>query len=91
MEPGKRDQVNLIWVLGGLYLIYTGGEMLYRIAAGEAELLVVSGLGGLAFLVIGGVMLCRECMSSFSSCERRKRSKKKQKEERLKVLITQYI
>ena len=25
-------------------------------AAGEAELLVVSGLGGLAFLVIGGVM-----------------------------------
>lgn len=70
MEPGKRDQVNLIWVLGGLYLIYTGGEMLYRIAAGEAELLVVSGLGGLAFLVIGGVMLCRE-WKAFQTQKRR--------------------
>lgn len=60
MKPGKRDQVNLIWALGGLYLLYTGAEMLYRLFAGKAELRAVSAVGGLVFLAVGGMMLFRE-------------------------------
>lgn len=60
MKPEKRDQVNLVWVLGGLYLVYTGCEMLYRLLAGEAEMAAVSGVGGLIFLLVGGLMLLRE-------------------------------
>ena len=63
MESGRGDRVNLIWLLGGMYLIYTGCEMIYGIIAGTAELKAVSGVGGLSFLLVGGLMLRREWMA----------------------------
>lgn len=58
----KSGKVNYVWVLAGGYLVYLGAQLLFGIPKSETPV-VVDLIAGLAFVVIGGLLLLREWKS----------------------------
>ncbi len=52
--------VNFVWPLAGGYLVYLGGKLLWMCYRGESSNMVLSTLAGIAFMVLGGLVILRE-------------------------------
>ena len=55
----KSGKVNYVWVLAGGYLVYLGAQLLFGIPKSETPV-ALDLIAGLAFVVIGGLLLLRE-------------------------------
>lgn len=54
----KNGKVNYVWVLAGGYLAYLGAQLLFGV--GKSETPMVGLIGGLVFVIIGGLLMLRE-------------------------------
>lgn len=54
----KSGKVNFVWVLAGGYLVYLGAQLLFGV--GKSETPMVGLIGGLVFVIIGGLLMLRE-------------------------------
>ncbi|MBQ7778703.1 MAG: hypothetical protein IJ396_07315 [Oscillibacter sp.] len=54
----KSGKVNYVWVLAGGYLAYLGAQLLFGVPKSETPM--VGLIGGLVFVVIGGLLMLRE-------------------------------
>ena len=54
----KSGKVNYVWVLAGGYLAYLGAQLLFGV--GKSETPMVGLIGGLVFVVVGGLLMLRE-------------------------------
>ena len=54
----KSGKVNYVWVLAGGYLAYLGAQLLFGVSKSETPM--VGLIGGLVFVVIGGLLMLRE-------------------------------
>lgn len=54
----KSGKVNYVWVLAGGYLVYLGAQLLFGV--GKSETPMVGLIGGLVFVIIGGLLMLRE-------------------------------
>ena len=61
-NPEKRSgKVNYVWVLAGGYLAYLGAQLLFGV--GKSETPMVGLIGGLVFVIVGGLLMLREWKS----------------------------
>jgi len=60
--PDKKQsgKVNYVWVLAGGYLVYLAIQLLAGVLRGTSEQPAVGIGGGIAFLLIGGLLMLRE-------------------------------
>ena len=54
----KSGKVNYVWVLAGGYLAYLGAQLLFGV--GKSETPMVGLIGGLVFVIVGGLLMLRE-------------------------------
>ena len=64
---------NWIWVLGGCYLLYLAASMLMRVYDGTTEMVTVSVIGAVVFIVCGIAMIWREWRNDRRAKEERRR------------------
>ena len=58
-KPEKKSgKVNYVWVLAGGYLAYLGAQLLFGV--GKSETPMVGLIGGLVFVIVGGLLMLRE-------------------------------
>lgn len=74
----KRDRkppagANWIWVMGGCYLLYLAADMLMRVHDGTTEMVGVSIVGAVVFIVCGIAMIWREWRNDRRAKEERRR------------------
>ena len=62
-SPKKKQtgRVNYLWIVGGGYLLYTAMEMLIELYEGNTAYPVLSVIGAAVFIIVGGLMVYREC------------------------------
>ena len=65
---------NWIWVMGGCYLLYLAADMLMRVHDGTTEMVGVSIVGAVVFMVCGIAMIWREWRNDRRAKEERRRS-----------------
>ena len=53
----KNGKVNFVWVLACGYLAYLGAQLLFGV--GKSETPMVGLIGGLVFVIIGGLLMLR--------------------------------
>ena len=58
--PKQTGRVNFIWILAGIYLLYTAYELLSRRLKGQADNWLVNVGGGLLFLAAACFLFLRE-------------------------------
>ena len=54
----KSGKVNYVWVLAGGYLAYLGAQLLFGV--GKSETPMVGLIGGVVFVIVGGLLMLRE-------------------------------
>lgn len=59
-EKKQTGRVNYVWVLAGGYLIYLAVQLLGGVWTGKSDTPAIGIAGGLAFLIIGGLVILRE-------------------------------
>ena len=59
-EKRPRGNVNYVWVLAGGYLVYTAVQLFIGAAKGETDYPALGIIGGVVFVIVGGLMLWRE-------------------------------
>lgn len=64
---------NWIWVMGGCYLLYLAADMLMRVHDGTTEMVGVSIVGAVVFIVCGIAMIWREWRNDRRAKEERRR------------------
>ena len=64
---------NWIWVMGGCYLLYLAADMLMRVHDGTTEMVGVSIVGAVVFMVCGIAMIWREWRNDRRAKEERRR------------------
>lgn len=64
---------NWIWVMGGCYLLYLAVSMLMRVYDGTTEMVGVSIVGAVVFIVCGIGMIWREWRNDRRAKEERQR------------------
>ena len=64
---------NWIWVMGGCYLLYLAASMLMRVYNGTTEMVGMSIVGAVVFIVCGIAMIWREWRNDRRAKEERRR------------------
>ena len=57
-EKKQSGKVNYVWVLAGGYLVYLAAQMLFGLP--ESDTPMVGLVGGIVFLIVGGLLMLRE-------------------------------